>query len=121
MKRALLLLTVVLLALAASWRPALRSAAAASNPGQVTMTLTYAKTGTMKQNAGGMGTSSGSIAINMSETCVYNVLEWTDQSISLDDGNCNTAVTAEGSVQTRLRRLTAAPSPPGVVHRIASR
>jgi hypothetical protein len=102
MKRALLLLTVVLLALAAPWRVALRSAAAASNPGQVTMTLTYAKTGTMKQNAGGMGTSSGSIAINMSETCVYNVLEWTDRSISLDDGNCNTAVTAEGSVQSSV-------------------
>ena len=72
MKRSLLLAVVVLLALAASWRPALRSAAAASNPDQVTMTLTYTATATMNKNDyGGMIKASASLLTNMSETCVY--------------------------------------------------
>jgi predicted component of type VI protein secretion system len=65
MKRSLLLAVVVLLALATSWRPALRSAAAASNPDQVTMTLTYTATATMNKNDYG-GTSP--IASNRSLT-----------------------------------------------------
>jgi hypothetical protein len=72
MKRSLLLPVVVLLALATSWRPALRSAAAASNPDQVTMTLTYTTTATMNKNDyGGMIKASASLLTNMSETCVY--------------------------------------------------
>jgi hypothetical protein len=68
MKRPLLVAVVLLLAPTAPWRPALRGAAA-SNPGQVTMTFTYTSTQTSSANQGVMGTASGNLSLTLSETC----------------------------------------------------
>jgi hypothetical protein len=101
MKRPLLLAVLLLLALTAPWRPALRGAAV-SNPGQVTSTFNYTVTQSSSANQGAMGTASGNLSLTMTETCTYKVLEYTDQGITLDDGQCTTNVSGGGNAKTSV-------------------
>ena len=75
---------LLLQALTAPWRPALRGVGA-SNPGQVTSTFNYTMTQSSSANQGAMGTASGNLLLTMTETCTYKVLDYTDRGISLDD------------------------------------
>ncbi|SPE39690.1 exported hypothetical protein [Candidatus Sulfopaludibacter sp. SbA3] len=93
MKRSLLLPTVLLLALAAPWRLALRSAAA-SSPSQVTMTLTAVWTGKWARTTG--FAAKDEVSIHLTETCVYDITDWTDRNINLEENNCTTNLSAGG-------------------------
>jgi len=67
------------------------------------MSLKYTSTQTSKGNRNGMVTASGSSSVTLTEACTYKVLEYTDQGITLDDGQCNTSVTGSGNVETSVQ------------------
>jgi hypothetical protein len=49
-----------------------------------------------------MGTASGNLSLTLTETCTYKVLEYTDQGITLDDGQCTTNVSGGGNAKTSV-------------------
>ena len=100
MRRILIFTAVVAVAGLALWRFAPRSVVAASNPGQVTMTFTFTETALSGTNITGMTQVSANSTVSMTETCTYKVLDYSDQGITLDDGQCNTNVSGSGNVES---------------------
>jgi hypothetical protein len=102
MRRILIFSAVVAVAVAALWRHAARTVVAASNPGQVTMTFTYTDTASSSMNMTGMTEVSANSTVTLSETCTYKVLNYSDQGITLDDGQCTTNVSGSGNIESTV-------------------
>lgn len=87
------------MALTAPRRPALRGAAA-SSPGQVTTTLNAQWAGKWERSdaaGGSAGTGAhDEVSLHLTETCVYNITNWTDTNFGLEVEHCTTNLSASG-------------------------
>jgi len=97
MRRVTLVASLSILLLFLLWQRIERRAAAGSNPTQVVMTTNAQWTGSWK---GFQGLNHDQVSMNLTETCTYDVTDWSDNNISLDLDHCDTSFSAAGGGAT---------------------